>query len=144
MNPENQKHERPRSRPGILLGLDLTPVQRIGEVLDRWGDRFLDRVFRPGELRRQRRPPRAFAEHVAGRFAAKEAAMKALGTGWRGIAFREISVQRDSRGKPRLELHGRALERARQLRVRTSELSITHTSEIAAAVVALLTDEPGD
>jgi holo-[acyl-carrier protein] synthase len=125
----------------VRLGLDLTEVARVSQLLERWGERFLMRVFSPGELNRARRHPRAFAEHVAGRFAAKEAAMKALGTGWRGVAFREISVKRDPRGKPRLELHGRALERAQALRVRAMEVSITHTSDVAAAVVALVTDE---
>jgi len=125
----------------LLLGLDLTEVSRVSEVLERWGERFLMRVFSPGELNRARRHPRAFAEHVAGRFAAKEAAMKALGTGWRGVAFREISVRRDPRGKPRLELSGRALERAERLGVRSMEVSITHTADVAAAVVALLTDD---
>ena len=125
----------------LRLGLDLTEVGRVSEVLERWGERFVMRVFSPGELNRARRHPRAFAEHVAGRFAAKEAAMKALGTGWRGIAFREISIRRDPRGKPRLELSGRALERAERLRVRSMEVSITHTADIAAAVVAFLTDD---
>ena len=125
----------------LRLGLDLTEVSRVSEVLERWGERFLMRVFSPGELNRARRHPRAFAEHVAGRFAAKEATMKALGTGWRGVAFREISVRRDPRGKPRLELNGRALERAERLRVRSMEVSITHTADVAAAVVALLTDD---
>ena len=124
---------------GLLLGLDLTEVGRIAGVLERHADRFLARVFREGEIRRSRRHPRAFAEHVAGRFAAKEAAMKALGTGWRGIAFREIEVGRDARGKPLLAFHGRALVRARSLRVVSAEVSITHGRDIAAAVVALVT-----
>ena len=123
----------------ILVGLDLTPVSRVAEVLDRFQERFLARVFVPGEIHRGRRHPRAFAEHVAGRFAAKEAAMKALGTGWRGIAFREIAVLRDARGKPTLELRGRAAARARQLGVVESEVSITHTPDLAAAVVVLVT-----
>jgi holo-[acyl-carrier protein] synthase len=126
--------------PGLLLGLDLTEVDRIAGVLDRHGERFLARVFRPGEIRRQRRHPRAFAEHVAGRFAAKEAAMKALGLGWRGLAFRDIEVGRDERGKPRLAFHGGALRRADSLRVRATEVSITHGRDVAAAVVALLTE----
>jgi holo-[acyl-carrier protein] synthase len=125
----------------VLLGLDLTPVARVQEILERWGERFLMRVFSPGELNRARRHPRAFAEHVAGRFAAKEAAMKALGTGWRGLTFREISIRRDPRGKPRLEFHGRALDRARALRVQSAEVSITHTGELAAACVALVTED---
>ena len=126
---------------GLLLGIDLTEVGRVADLLDRWGERFLERVFQQGEILRRRRHPRAFAEHVAGRFAAKEAAMKALGTGWRGVAFKEIVVGRESSGKPRLEFRGRALERARALKVVRTEVSITHTTTMAAAVVALLTED---
>ena len=126
---------------GLLLGLDLTEVERVAGVLSRHGERFLSRVFRPGEIRTERRHPRAFAEHVAGRFAAKEAAMKALGLGWRGLAFRDIEVTRDARGKPLLTFHGTALDRARALNVRKTEVTITHGRDIAAAVVALLTEE---
>ncbi len=126
---------------GLLLGLDLAEVARVSDLLERWGERFLQRVFLPGEVLRGRRHPRAFAEHVAGRFAAKEAAMKALGTGWRGVSFKEIFVGRERGGKPRLEFRGRALERARALGVVAAEVSITHTATIAAAVVALTTEE---
>ena len=125
----------------VLLGLDLAEVDRVAGVLERWGDRFVRRVFRPGELSRTRRHPRARAEHVAGRFAAKEAAMKALGTGWRGLAFKDVEVGRDPRGKPTLSFHGRALARSRELRVASTEVSITHTATMAATVVALLTEE---
>ena len=125
----------------VLLGLDLAEVDRVAGVLERWGDRFIRRVFRSGELSRTRRHPRARAEHVAGRFAAKEAAMKALGTGWRGLAFKDVEVGRDPRGKPTLSFHGRALDRSRELRVASTEVSITHTATMAAAVVALLTEE---
>lgn len=124
---------------GLLLGLDLTEVDRIAGVLERHGERFLARIFRDGEIRRARRHPRAFAEHVAGRFAAKEAAMKALGLGWRGLAFRDIEVKRDAHGKPLIAFHGKALERSRTLEVLSAEVSITHGRDIAAAVVALLT-----
>src|SRR5438552_15159104 len=127
----------------VLLGLDLAEVDRVAGVLERWGDRFVRRVFRPGELSRTRRHPRAFAEHVAGRFAAKEAAMKALGTGWRGVAFKEIVVRRHASGKPELEFRGRALARARALKVEAAEVSITHTATMAAAAVALTTRESG-
>ncbi|HEX9303945.1 MAG TPA: holo-ACP synthase [Thermoanaerobaculia bacterium] len=125
----------------VLLGLDLTEVDRVAGVLERWGDRFVRRIFRPGELSRSRRHPRARAEHVAGRFAAKEAAMKALGIGWRGLAFRDVEVGRDPRGKPTLSFHGRALDRSRELRVASTEVSITHTGTMAAAVVLLVTEE---
>jgi len=123
----------------ILVGLDLTPVPRVAEVLERFRERFLARIFVEGEIQRRRRHPRAFAEHVAGRFAAKEAAMKALGTGWRGVAFREIAIRRSASGKPVLELTGRAAARARVLGVVESEVSITHTADLAAAVVVFLT-----
>jgi holo-[acyl-carrier protein] synthase len=123
----------------ILVGLDLTPVPRVAEVLERFRERFLARIFVEGEIQRRRRHPRAFAEHVAGRFAAKEAAMKALGTGWRGVAFREIAIRRSASGKPVLELTGRAADRARVLGVVESEVSITHTADLAAAVVVLVT-----
>jgi holo-[acyl-carrier protein] synthase len=118
----------------VLLGIDLTEVDRVERVLARWGDRFVDRVFRPGEISRRRR-------HVAGRFAAKEATMKALGTGWRGLGFRDIEVGRDPRGKPVLTLYGKALARAQALRVASMEVSITHSSTIAAAVVALVAED---
>ncbi|HEY7370146.1 MAG TPA: holo-ACP synthase [Thermoanaerobaculia bacterium] len=124
----------------LRLGIDLTEVPRIAAALERHGERFLARVFVPGEIRRSRRHPRAFAEHVAGRFAAKEATMKALGTGWRGVSFREIAVIADPSGKPALTLTGRARERAQRLGVREMEVSITHTAGMAAAVVALVTE----
>lgn len=123
----------------LLIGIDLTEVPRVSALLERWGERFLTRIFQPGELSRSRRAPQAFAEHVAGRFAAKEAAMKALGVGWRGIAFREITIGREATGKPRLEFSGRALARARDLGVEAAEVSITHTATMAAAFVALTT-----
>jgi holo-[acyl-carrier protein] synthase len=124
---------------GLLLGLDLTEVDRVAGVLERHGDRFLARVFLPGEIRLARRHPRAFAEHVAGRFAAKEAAMKALGLGWRGLAFRDIEVGHDPAGKPLISFHGKAAARALSLDVLSAEVSITHGRDIAAAVVALVT-----
>jgi holo-[acyl-carrier protein] synthase len=125
----------------LLLGIDLTEVDRVAGLLERWGDRFVNRVFLPGEISPRRRHPRARAQHVAGRFAAKEATMKALGTGTRGVAFREIEVRPDLRGKPTLTLHGRALDRARRLQVRSMEVSITHGQTTAAAVVAFLTGD---
>jgi holo-[acyl-carrier protein] synthase len=124
---------------GLLLGLDLAEVDRVADVLERHGERFLARIFRPGEIDRGRRHARAFAAHVAGRFAAKEAAMKALGTGWRGLAFQDIEIGRDPRGKPLLTFHGNALVRARLLKVLSAEVTITHGRDIAAAAVALLT-----
>lgn len=126
------------SDPVLRLGLDLAEVPRIAAALDRWGERFLSRIFVDGELSTRRAHPDAFAQHVAGRFAAKEAAMKALGTGWRGLGFREIVVGRERSGKPTLLLTGNARARADAMKVFQAEVTITHTGQMAAAVVALL------
>jgi len=127
----------PHGRTVAGLGIDLCEVPRIARALERHGDRFLARLFRDGELRRPRSSP-SFAEHVAGLFAAKEAAMKALGTGMRGVAFHEVAVVRRPGGPPQLALYGRAAERGRELGAAAAHVTITHTKELAAAVVLLL------
>lgn len=119
------------------IGIDLCEIDRIGEALERHGERFLERLFLPGEVRHPL-GSRRVAEHVAGLFAAKEAAMKALGTGMRGVAFREIAVAREPGGPPRLALFGRARERAEALGVAAAHVTITHGRRDAAAVVLLL------
>lgn len=130
------------------LGIDLCEIDRVRAVWERHGTRFLTRVFAPGEVRRSPGSP-AFAEHLAGLFAAKEAAMKALGTGMRGVAFREVAVAREPGGPPRLALSGRAGGLARRLGVSAAHVSITHGRLTAAAVVLLLREphaagpEPG-
>lgn len=126
------------SDPVLFLGLDLAEVPRISAAIGRWGDRFLSRIFVDGELSTRRVHPEAFAQHVAGRFAAKEAGMKALGTGWRGLGFREIVVGRERSGKPTLVFTGKAKARAESMGVFQAEVTITHTGQMAAAVVALL------
>jgi len=126
------------SDPVLRLGLDLAEVPRIAAALDRWGERFVSRIFVDGELSTRRVHREAFAQHVAGRFAAKEAAMKALGTGWRGLGFREIVVGRERSGKPTLLFTGSAKARADAMKVFQAEVTITHTGSMAAAVVALL------
>jgi len=122
----------------VRLGLDLAEVDRISRAVERWGETFLERVFNAGEIDRRRRHPAAFAQHVAGRFAAKEAAMKALGTGFRGLSFREIVVGREASGKPTLRFQGRAIRLAEKLGVESVELTITHTERTAAAAVLLV------
>lgn len=119
------------------VGIDLCEIDRIASSLERHGERFLERLFLPGEVRHPLGSRRA-AEHVAGLFAAKEAAMKALGTGMRGVAFREIAVAREAGGPPRLALLGRARERAEALGVAAAHVTITHGRRDAAAVVLLL------
>jgi holo-[acyl-carrier protein] synthase len=121
------------------IGLDATDIPRIAEVLERYGDRFLRRVFTDDEIAyctRRRNP----APHLAGRFAAKEAAMKALGTGHsRGVIWKDIEVVRRG-GPPRLMLHGGAGVRAAAMNVRRSLLTITHSDSLALAQVMLIGD----
>ena len=106
-------------------------------MLRQYGDRFLRRVFTEGEIaycNRRRNP----APHLAGRFAAKEAAMKALGTGHsHGVIWKDVEVIRGG-GPPRLQLHGAAAERAARMNVRSSLLTITHSEALAMAQVLLL------
>ena len=121
----------------IGLGTDLVEVDRLQASLDRFGPRFLDRIFTPAEqayAARKRQP----AESLAARFAAKEAGAKALGTGIsRGVSWRDLEVARASGRAPELLLHGRAAELAAALGVRHISLSLTHTSAYAFAVVVL-------
>ena len=124
----------------VGLGIDVCAIPRVAAALRRHGPRFLARLFRPGEVRRPPSSP-AYAEHVAGLFAAKEAAMKALGTGMRGVAFRELAIVRAPGGPPRLALFGRAVAHGQRLGVTGAHVTITHGREIAAAVV-LLTGHP--
>src|SRR5205809_1340486 len=123
----------------IGLGCDAADIPRIREVFDRYGDRFLRRVFTDGEIAyctRRRNP----VPHLAGRFAAKEATMKALGTGHsRGVLWKDIEVFRTF-GPPQLRLHGGAAARAERMQVRSSMLTITHSEAIAMAQVLLLGD----
>jgi holo-[acyl-carrier protein] synthase len=121
------------------LGFDATDIPRIRRTFDRFGDRFLRRIFTDGEIAyctRRRNP----VPHLAGRFAAKEAAMKALGTGRsRGVLWKDIEVVRAG-GPPQLRLHGGAARQATRLKVRSSLLTITHSEALAMAQVLLLGD----
>ena len=121
----------------IGLGIDATDIHRIAETIERYGDRFLHRIFTEGEVAyaMRRRTP---AIHLAGRFAAKEAAMKALGTGWgEGVGWRDIEVLRLPTGLPSLRFHGRALERLTALGAHRAHLSLTHSRDLALAHVVL-------
>ncbi len=121
----------------VGIGIDATDIPRVAEMIARYGDRFLRRVFTDGEIAyctRHRDP----APHLAGRFAAKEAAMKALGTGHAaGVLWHDVEVARDG-GPPQLLLHGAAAERALTLLVVRSLVTITHAETIAIAQVMLV------
>ena len=121
----------------IGTGVDITEVPRIQQTLDRYGDRFLKRVFTAAEISYCAGKPNA-AERLAARFAAKEAGMKALGTGLRGgIAWKDVEVTRLPGQRPRLLYHGRAAEIAAALGCKQTHLSLSHTGEQAIAHVIL-------
>lgn len=119
----------------VGMGIDLTEVRRVETAIARHGRAFLNRVFTPDEIRYcdSHRDP---AERYAARFAAKEAAMKALGTGWRrGVRWVDIEVTHLPGGRPTLRLHGRTKELADKQGVRHIAVSITHTSGFAMVQV---------
>jgi holo-[acyl-carrier protein] synthase len=123
----------------IAVGLDATDIPRIEETLAKFGDRFLRRVFTDGEITyamRRRRP----GPHLAARFAAKEAAMKALGTGFsHGVVWRDIEVFRHQ-GPPQLRFHGVSAQRFAALGATRSLLTLTHAETLALAQVLFLAD----
>jgi holo-[acyl-carrier protein] synthase len=122
----------------VGLGIDVASIERVARALDRFGDRLWQRVLTESECRDGLSARRA--EFFAGRFAAKEAAFKALG-GPPGVGFRDLQVRRAARGRPELDLLGEARAHADRLGVRRSLLSLSHDAGVAAAVVVLETAE---
>ena len=119
----------------VGLGVDIAEVDRIQAAMTRHGRAFLERIFTPAEIAYCDRH-RNRGERYAGRFAAKEAAMKALGTGWsRGVRWVDIEVTRLPSGQPTLSLHGATREIAERLGMRRAVLSITHSGNTALAQV---------
>jgi holo-[acyl-carrier protein] synthase len=122
----------------IGTGIDVVEIERVSHSIERYGSRFLERVYTAGEIAYCQRKRRNAAESFAARFAAKEAGAKALGTGIGfGVTWRELEVGREPAGRPLLLLHGRAAEIAASLGVRRSSLSITHTRTQSMALVIL-------
>ena len=122
----------------VGVGTDLAEITRIARSIERFGERFLARVFTPGEIAYCRMRQKKSAESFAARFAAKEAGAKALGTGIsRGVGWLELEVRRAPGERPTLHLAGRAAERARELGVAHIALSLSHSREIALAVVVM-------
>jgi len=121
----------------IGSGIDLVEIPRIQLSMDRYGTRFLNRIYTQAEQAYCLRKRKA-AESFAARFAAKEAGAKALGTGIsNGVSWLEIEVVREPSGKPTLRFHGRALQIAAYLGVGRANLSITHGADLAVASVVL-------
>ncbi len=117
------------------LGTDVCRIERIARYLERYGERFTRRCFSPREIEHCTRFSNG-AEQFAARIAAKEAASKALGTGWRnGVHWKCFEVDSLPSGKPFLRIHGRAAELASQMGLKTSHLSLTHDGGVAIAMV---------
>jgi holo-[acyl-carrier protein] synthase len=128
-----------RCRMVLGLGTDLIEIERVQASMDRFGERFLDRVFTAGEIAYCMRKKQS-AESFAARFAAKEAGAKALGTGIsRGVSWKEIEVRREIGRRPTLHFSGRAGELADAMGVRRVQLSLSHSRKLAMAV-ALIED----
>jgi holo-[acyl-carrier protein] synthase len=121
----------------VGTGIDIAEVPRLAEAIGRFGERFLKRIFTDAEIRYCESKANRI-ERYAARFAAKEAGMKALGTGWNhGVRWRDIEVQRQPGGRPTLAFHGKAGEFACKMGVTNIALSLTHTADEAMAQVIL-------
>jgi holo-[acyl-carrier protein] synthase len=121
----------------VGTGVDLAEVRRIRASIERFGVRFIERIYTPAEIAYVERKANRW-ERYAARFAAKEAGMKAIGTGWRhGVRWQDFEVANLPSGKPTLRLHGVAAHVADKLGVRNVSLSLTHTAELGMAHVIL-------
>jgi len=121
----------------VGTGVDLAEVPRIRASIERFGEKFITRIFTSGEIAYVERKANKY-ERYAARFAAKEAGMKAIGTGWRhGVTWKDFEVTNLPTGKPTLRFHGVAAEIANRLGVTNVALSITHTAELGMAHVIL-------
>lgn len=121
----------------IGIGIDIVEIDRIADMRQRQGERFHEKIFTPDEVA-YCLARKASDQHFAARFAAKEAAMKALGTGWaEGVSFRSIEVVRDADGPPTIRFHQKAAAHAERLGVARAHLSLTHGRDHAVAQVVL-------
>lgn len=115
------------------VGVDIIEIGRIAQAVKRWGDRFLLRTYTEAELAYCR----GRAPELAARFAAKEAVMKALGTGTRGVSWRDVEVVRARSGAPSIKLHGRGAGVAERLALSQIAISLSHSHEYAVASVVV-------
>ncbi len=123
----------------IAHGIDLVDCPRIEQMMERHGERFLQRVFTPAEQAYAEKN-RNSVEKLAGRFAAKEAVLKLVGTGWRGkIAWTDIEITNNPSGQPEVALSGQVKDIAERLRIAHISISITHTANFAIASAVALT-----
>ena len=115
----------------LITGVDIIEIKRVEKVALSYGNRFLKRIYTDGEIKYCR----GRAPQLASRFAAKEAVMKALGTGIRGVGWRDVEVTRKRGMAPDIKLHGRAQKRASQIGLTGLAISLSHSKEFAVASV---------
>jgi holo-[acyl-carrier protein] synthase len=126
----------------VATGIDIVEVPRVAQMIEKHGSRFVNRVFTPDEIRycRSRGVPE---QHFAGRFAAKEAVFKVLGTGWgEGVQWGSVEVTHNPQGAPQIILTGRAEEIATEMGIGIIHISISHTAEHAVAHAIAEADRP--
>lgn len=119
----------------IKIGTDICSLARIEKAYNRFGDRFMERILTEYEIQYVKSSSRQLVPRFAGRFAAKEAAAKMVGTGWYGLSWKEIEIRRKTSGEPELHLLGRALALAQRRGLSRFEVSISHEREFAVATV---------
>lgn len=121
----------------VGMGVDIAEVPRVQAAIERYGARFLRRLFTPAEIHYCESKANKY-ERFAARFAAKEAALKAIGTGWKlGVTWQDVEVVRLPSGKPTIQFRGKAGEFAQRLGMKSASVSLSHTEQIAIAQVIL-------
>jgi len=115
---------------GVAIGVDIIEIRRIDRAISEWQDAFLKRIYTQAELEKHRN-----VSSMAARFAAKEAVMKALGTGVRGVNWKDIEILTNGEGAPVIRLQGRALERSKEIGIAQFSISMSHSKEYAVAFV---------
>ncbi len=139
MRPTGRKAGARNSERDMIIGtgIDIAEVPRVAAAVERFGQRFLRRIFTQGEIRYCDSKANRI-ERYAARFAAKEAAFKAIGTGWRhGVTWQDVEVRREPGGRPTVVFTGKAAEFAARLGVKRASLSLSHTKDSAIASVIL-------
>ena len=114
----------------VAIGVDIIEIGRIDRAMSEWQEAFLERIYTRAELERHHN-----VSSLAARFAAKEAVAKALGTGIKGVSWKDIEILANEDGAPLVRLHGRALERSRELGIARFSISMSHSKEYAVAFV---------
>ncbi len=118
------------------IGIDIVEIKRIKKLIER-DNKFIEKIFTQKEIDYCKKKFRK-EQHYGARFAAKESFFKALGTGWRdGMKWKDISIENDKLGKPKVELHGKTLEKFKKIKYKQIHLSISHTKEYAIAYVII-------